>query len=266
MILFDAHAHIYDCFDLDSFILAAFANFTAAAGLIEGDRERIAGFIILTESAGFNYFGQLDSLVEENGKFQWSVTRSLCGSLVISHPAWTELELVLVPGRQIVTKEQLELLALFCDREFEDGMDLTAAVAAVLKVGGIPVCPWGTGKWLGKRGKILSDSFLRRDNDEFFLGDSGVRPSVWPLFAGFRVLDKRGTVLFSGTDPLPVAGEEKRVGSFGGCLPYERIKNMKAPARELKKFLLQGSCQIVPYGRSQHLCSFVKNQLMLRLQ
>ncbi|WP_457575244.1 hypothetical protein [Desulfomarina sp.] len=265
MILFDGHAHIYDCFDLDVFVRAAFRNFTEAAGRIQGSREQLTGFIFLTESAGLNYFAYFQTLAGEDGEYQWRVTRSQCGSLVISHPEWMALSLVLVHGRQLVTEERLELLALFCDRDLDDGMDLDTAAIAVREAGGIPVCPWGTGKWLGKRGKRLAESLSCRDENGLFLGDSGVRPSIWPFPSRLQSSGKEKTALLSGTDPLPVSGEEKRVGSFGGCLPHEGIKNMDKPAHELKKLLLHRNCQVVPFGRSQHICTFLKNQLMLRV-
>lgn len=264
MIFFDAHAHIYDCFDLDTFICAAFANFTEAADGIRENGEGLTGFIFLTESAGYNYFAHLQALAGTKGKYRWSIRQSLCGSLVVSHSSWSRLLLVLVPGKQLVTAERLEVLALFCDRGFDDGMDLDTAVIAIREVGGIPVCPWGTGKWSGKRGKKLVDSFLRQDKNGFFLGDSGVRPAVWPFPSRLRLSGENKTNLLSGSDPLPVAGEERRVGSFGGYLPHERIENMEKPGHELKKLLLHPDCEVVPYGRPQHICPFLKNQLILR--
>ncbi|MEM1170460.1 MAG: hypothetical protein AAGJ08_15610 [Cyanobacteria bacterium P01_H01_bin.35] len=64
-------------------------------------------------------------------------------------------KIFIIAGRQIVTAEKLEVLALISDSEFADGLPLETTIKNIVSKNGIPVLPWGVGKWIGKRGKIL---------------------------------------------------------------------------------------------------------------
>jgi len=61
MILFDAHVHIYDCFDLNSFFTSAYKNFSEAGEKIDTGRD-INYFLLLTEAGDCNYFTRLQEL------------------------------------------------------------------------------------------------------------------------------------------------------------------------------------------------------------
>ena len=155
MILFDAHVHIYDCFDIATFFEAAAENFAAAAQK-NGDQTDCARFLLLTESNGLDYFQKLPELLSSlNGKQKnpyWNIEEKEPGlSYVVSKNDQTKDEMIIVAGRQLVTAEGLELLALMTADKFEDGMSLEEAVGKVTGSGGIAVCPWGAGKWLGRR-------------------------------------------------------------------------------------------------------------------
>lgn len=96
-----------------------------------------------------------------------------------------------------------------------------------------------------------------------FLGDSGGRPVLWPASklmgkTGFR--DK----ILSGTDPLPLKGEEKRVGSYGGYIAGSCPETVSA--MDLRDVLLESGKTILPFGKSLDPFLFVKNQLGLRLR
>ena len=135
------------------------------------------------------------------------------------------MSIYIVAGRQIVTAEGLELLALGTDQLFEDGLPASSALTAVRASGALPVFPWAVGKWLGKRGKILSDLLSRelRSNEsatdgssaDLYLGDNSGRPIFWHNPSHFKQARALDMHVLPGTDPLPFADEAKRVGSFG---------------------------------------------------
>lgn len=50
-------------------------------------------------------------------------------------------------GRQIVTAEKLEVLALGTDLDIDDGRPIREVLSLVTENGGLPVIPWGAGKW-----------------------------------------------------------------------------------------------------------------------
>lgn len=266
MILFDAHVHIYDNFDLDLLIDSAFANFQRAMSNI-GIEDSCTCFLLLTESGELDFFSSLRQLVSADGeesshKWKLEETGESC-SIHVNHPDYPTLSLIIVAGRQIVTAERLEVLALITEERFSDGMTLEETVSEVVRQEGLPVCAWGAGKWLGRRGDILSAFMQSNSEKSLYLGDSGGRPSIWPVS---KLLQRPGydNRVLSGTDPLSLTGEERRVGSFGGYLTAECSQT--SPAACLKKYLLEDNVDVLSFGKSQNPFLFVKNQVALRLQ
>ncbi|PHR29797.1 MAG: hypothetical protein COA36_02790 [Desulfotalea sp.] len=265
MILFDGHTHIYDCYDLEIFFAAAFKNFSTAGAKLKSESS-VTFFMLLAEAGGVHYFKKLQEIARSGGgslPTSWRVEESdEAYSLFVFHDNFPSMRLIVAAGRQLITKEKLEILALMTEQEFEDGMTLEDCVDTVAQAGGIPVCPWGAGKWMGTRGKVLADYTLN-SNELFYLGDSGGRPSIWPrpsLFKGKAVASR----LLSGSDPLPLAAEEGKVGQFGAFIdcdcPQER------PATFLRDQLKNSQIELTPYGRQCCPLLFFKNQVALRLK
>lgn len=265
MIVFDGHVHMYDCYDLEMFFAEAFKNFSAAGAKLQSTSSP-SYFMLLAEAAGFHYFKKLQQRAKDAGNYPpapWRVEESgeAC-SLYVFHDDFPSMRLVLAAGRQLITKEKLELLALMTDQDFEDGMSLEKGVVEVNRAGGLAVCPWGAGKWLGNRGKVLR-AYIMNKSEDLYLGDSGGRPSLWPRPALF----KEGVVaakLLSGSDPLPLGGEERRVGQFGAYIDCDSPKEHSVTF--LKNQLKKDEIELKGYGK---LCSplmFFKNQLALRLK
>jgi hypothetical protein len=113
-----------------------------------------------------------------------------------------------IAGRQIATMEKLEVHCLGRDAAFPDGLPLGEAVEQVRSAGGIPVIPWGVGKWLGSRGKLIGA--LLNQSSDCLAGDSSLRPWCWPENI-FRAADRR---MIFGTDPLPAPGEENQIARY----------------------------------------------------
>ncbi|BHH85647.1 hypothetical protein [Desulforhopalus sp. 52FAK] len=264
MIVFDGHVHIYDCYDVDTFFSTAFINFSEEGEMLQADSSTTY-FMLMAEATGVYYFKQLREMALESRGVTTSVRFEISDdayALNVYHDDFPSMRLIIVAGRQLITKERLELLALMTDKDFEDGLDLSATVDAVVEAGGIPVCPWGAGKWMGQRGKVL-ETYLMNPAELFFVGDSGGRPSFWPrpsLFDGENVAAR----VLSGSDPLPLAGEEIKVGRFGGFIPQDCPQDL--PATFLCHEFKKPETVISSYGRACSPVSFVKNQIALRLK
>ncbi|MCF6325014.1 MAG: hypothetical protein L3J89_11955 [Gammaproteobacteria bacterium] len=265
-VLVDAHVHFQDCFNMAQFFHSAHKNFQQAADKLDGE---YTALIILTEVSGVHYFRQLKEmcakaeLIQDDVYGNWSFRATLedCSLEVVGDKG---ASLIVVAGRQIVTKEKLEVLALFSDEEFPEGEALTETIERIKAAEALPVIPWGVGKWLGARGKLLAKFITSADADGVFLGDNGGRPTMWGMPSHFKQGEEKGMLVLPGTDPLPLAKEVERVGSFG-FFQTEKLAS-DSPAAELMARLLALNAVVSSYGRLRAPFSFVKDQLGIRLK
>jgi hypothetical protein len=267
MILADAHVHIYGCFSLAKFLESAFENFQrqAQASAACGNFDAL---LFLTETAADNWFHVLrnqrtarpSTRVADPPTWVFTVTREDC-SLRAQGPDGQRL--VLIAGRQVVTAERLEVLALCTSDFFSDGPTLSQVMNSVRSANGIPVIPWGAGKWVGKRGEILTEFLQEQKPGDIFLGDNSGRPIFWRNPHHFKLAQAKGIRILPGSDPLPFPSECKRAGSFGfaidGTLGWDR------PAADIKDMLLDPSISITPYGSLERPYRFLRNQISMQV-
>ncbi len=268
MILVDAHVHIYDCFNIDLLLDSALSNFQEVATEYAGDDTSLSYMLLLTEGPKESWFQNLSAqlAVRQQSKItaHWSAkTGGDDNSLLVVHNDYPEQQIHIVAGHQVVTTENIEVLALFMPKALREGLSLPATVAMIQQAGGIPVLPWGVGKWLGKRGKIIKKFLLNQDHGHLFVGDNGGRPQFWPTPNNFHVAQKTGVAVLPGSDPLPLASEAARVGSFGFLLQDHGLAAASPPAY-LKKALLSPQLTISPFGSLQKSRLFFANQMRLR--
>jgi hypothetical protein len=257
MIFIDAHVHIHNCFDLDAFFDAAYGNFRAEAK--QGGMELGSAFLLLTEGGRQHWFRQL----QENGNLARNWRALPTGepiSLRLERRDRPGLRMYLAAGRQIVTAEKLEVLALLSGSIFEDGKPLGRTVAEVRQADGLPALPWGAGKWLGARKRVLTDYLGRHGEEDLFLADNGCRPSFWPFPLYAR---KAGPRLLAGSDPLPFPWEARRAGSFGISLRGDIDEG--APAASLRELLRDRWQRPQPYGRTETSFRFFRNQAAMQI-
>lgn len=265
MILLDTHVHIYSCFDLGDFFDSAHANLAKAAkgySQTSPASQSFQGLLLLTEAAAENWFARLKAGNPSlPATFAWQVNQTQENeSLVLEHRQ-SRNKLFLAAGRQIVTAEGLEVLALCTDQRFADGLSLAAAVQETQQAGGIPVIPWGAGKWLGARGRILKN-FLVDYSGEILLGDNGGRPAFWPFPSRFRNVGNRQLAVLPGSDPLPFPREATQVGRFG-CILAGSVSEDR-PVADLKGLLNQQKGQLAPFGSPENPWRFLRNQFAMQ--
>jgi hypothetical protein len=170
--------------------------------------------------------------------------------------------LVLIAGRQIVTAERLEVLALGTLETFVDGLPMRTVLDQVDDAGALAVLPWGFGKWMGGRGRIVRDLLNSPRASRLFVGDNGGRLSVAPepsLFAGAR---QQGIPILPGTDPFPFAAQVRRPLSYGFVLAADVTGN--APAASIQQALQSRRTQPEVFGRCAGVADFVGNQLAMQ--
>jgi hypothetical protein len=257
--LVDAHVHVHRCFDERIFFDNALANFGAAGG----DRAGVpgpSGCLLLTEPAGEDVFSRLTARGGGNGVWRFRPTAEDCSLIARRQP---EGSLVVVAGRQIVSAERIEVLALGTTAMLPDGEPIARTLAAVRGAGALPALPWGFGKWLGRRGRLIAQLIAEARPGELFLGDNGGRLAGSSRPRLFALAEERGLAVLPGSDPLPIAQEVAKVARYGFMLqaPFDQA----APFASIRQALagLAGSPE--PFGRLERWHSFVHRQLAMQV-
>ena len=258
--LIDGHVHFHPSFDRDRFLDSAAANFRQAAGSLGANTE-YRGCLLLAESAGMHYFRSFRDAASRTAG-SWTFHRTAEAGSVLAQRA-ADTRLLLVAGRQIITTERLEVLALCCNGEVDDGLPLLEVVHAANSLDAIVVLPWAFGKWWFRRGNII-DRFVRSAQATgIFLGDNGGRIRFGPRPRPFRVAESRGIRILPGSDPLPFDSDMRRIGSYGFAIDG-KIETAR-PAAGLKHLLRNPATHPLPYGNLIGMPGFCRNQLLIRI-
>ena len=259
--LIDGHVHYYPNFDRDLFFDSALANFRSAAGAHATNPE-YAGWLLLAESAGMHCFRRFRDTAGQTAGGVWTIQATGEGESLVARRG-TGAGLLLVAGRQVITAEGLEVLALCCDATLDDGRPLRTVVEAARGLDAIVVLPWAFGKWWFRRGDLIDEFVKSAEPTHVFLGDNGGRTRLGPRPRPFRVAESRGIRVLPGSDPFPLRCDAGRTGSYGFVIDgtIERSR----PAAGLKRLLRNGVEPPSPYGDPIGVIGFCRNQLLIRL-
>lgn len=264
MTLVDGHVHLHPCFELNAFFNAAYRNFSRWSGRSYRGAPFV-GVLLLTEGAHEKGFERLLLYArnEQRDVESWRVVETKEDSSVMM--AWGETKvLIVISGRQIVTQEGLEVLAIGVRTHFGEGEPLASLIRETADRGALPVVPWGFGKWLGNRGRLVQDLLEDNDLPPFFLGDNGNRPALWPLPDIFNEAETRGIRNLAGSDPLPFSAEHRRPGSYGFAL--EAPLDTTEPTKDLKNMLLDTSIPLRAFGKGETAFQFVPKQIRMQYE
>jgi len=250
-IIADTHLHFYPCYDTGK----AFSCLTGTlAALSEGAAVQV-GFMAERYDCDF-YSRLLSGSVETGGEFELRAatdgtsvsvrrtgSRQEVDSTAAAHPP---VELFLLPGRQVVTMERLEILALATPGPIPDGLPAAEVVEKTLALDGVPVLAWAPGKWFFRRGEVVRELIERFDPKALLIGDSSLRPGIWSEPLLMKTARKKGFRVVAGSDPLPFRGEESAMGTYASSFDgtFDPC-NALISAREL----LLGPSSPAPAGR-----------------
>ncbi|MDQ3555793.1 MAG: hypothetical protein M3409_03315 [Gemmatimonadota bacterium] len=260
--LVDAHVHFHPCFDEDLFLDSAAENFRRAAAEA-GLTPDVPGCLCFTETAGSDYLRTRRDTAWQSASGRWGFHPTGEAISLVARSASGE-ELVLIAGRQIVSTEGLEVLALGCEREIPDGLPARDTIDAVLAADALPVLPWGFGKWWLRRGALAADLVRTSVSPRLFLGDNGGRLHRSPRPPLFRVAEARGLLVLPGSDPLPFAEQARKVGGRGFVLAAGVERG--GPAASLKDRLRRAVAQPATYGTGENLLGFFRSQVGMQLR
>ena len=261
-IIGDGHVHIHPQHSLTEMLQAALSNFRATerSAALTGPVTR---FLFLTESSGANGFAICKELGQQQDALgEFSLRETSEANTLQARNRHGE-GIFLVAGRQIVTQEALEVLALGYAHAYEDGQPIHRVLTELSTQECVCVLPWGAGKWLGKRGAVIERIVRDAQFPSLFLGDNSNRPFFWPLPKVFTVADQAGLRNLPGSDPLPFPKQEEKTGSFGFYTPGTILPEQ--PFASMRSLLLNPHSRLTPFGKNETLIPFFKHQLSMQL-
>ncbi len=234
MLLADTHLHLYSCYNLDRAFSGLLDRLMAADA-------QVPCLGCLAERAGCDFYGQLcaGKQLPHNFSLQSADRRQL----ILQRKSDGRL-LTLLPGRQIIAAERIEVLALCTDQLFADGTPAAELIRSIQARNGVPVLPWSPGKWFFQRGKVIEELLRRFTPQDFLLGDVSLRPYGWPLPLLMRKAKRLSFQIISGSDPLPFLGEEEQFGRYAsriicaeaGLSPDDALRGLLAGKSESASF------------------------------
>ena len=259
LILADAHVHVFSPDDWPGLVAAARRRFHARAAAL-GLADEQAHVLCLAEIAGCDFFAHLREEVSRAHDDRPAPRPTAePESLLWAEP--DEPPLYVIAGRQIVSAEGLEVLALGYTAAYPDGAPAERTAADLLQSGTLVVLPWGVGKWLGRRGELVRHLASRFGHERrFFLGDNGNRPWCWPLPKLFAEFGPARNL--PGSDSLRLPGQKRRAGCIGLC--GEGEIDGERPFWSFGELAASGKLR--PCGRPQKLLPFLRSQAALRLR
>lgn len=217
MICVDTHAHYYPCYDAEDFLYSVHRNLYANAKLC-ATNDSIDVVACLLETESNTCFSSLaEGRLGGTKKLSWKVEKNRENPAVLHLTRGARHQLTIIGGRQLVTWEKLELILLGCLEPITNGQAMEDLILTYQNRYGL-ILPWGFGKWLGKRGKTVSN-LLEQKELAFSLGDNAGRPAIWRGIPQFNLARSCGVPIVAGSDPLPLAAEQDVAGSSSICLP-----------------------------------------------
>ena len=263
----DAHVHLHTCYRADELLDNAVRNLSRAR---LQDATSCALYLLMAECQQDDGFGRLRGLALKDdgpgrnaiGLQQWSVSATGEESSVLATRG--DLRLFLIAGRQVACKEGLEVLVLGTTQRFEDGRPIRELLRETEALRVPRVIPWGPGKWLFSRGRLLRQLLEEFHRPTLFLGDEGGRPGFWGYPAHFALGARLGVRDLPGTDPLPFSHDVSKVGRMGLRLPI--ALDARRPAASLLRSLTDPNVAFDRFATLEPPLSFVRNQIGMQLR
>ncbi|MBN2357713.1 hypothetical protein JXO59_16490 [candidate division KSB1 bacterium] len=251
-IQFDAHVHLYPGCDLPFAVRRSIENMNKY--LTQGAQPIQARAWLLTERSDCHRY---KSLADQRQIGEYKIERT-AEKKALAFLNRGEPILYIMPGRQIVTREGLELCALITHFELPDRQyDVFDCIKILQEAGAVVALNWAPGKWFLKRGRIVRQ-IIDQNPGALFISDTTMRPTIWPTPRLMRRAVRKGFRLLYGSDPLPFNGEEKMFGSYGSLVqgPFSH----QHPAGSLRDLLNNPQTSIKPFGLRSNTVQFAWRQ------
>jgi len=252
--LVDTHCHYYPCYPISDFWDSAWQNFSRY-GL------QTTPILCLTDLKGTHWYSDIRSQAQADLVCHWQVE---VGSDPASFTIGSgEKHIHVVSSRQINSKEGLEVLIIGLIEDIPSGMPIKHYIEEYAEQYAV-ILPWGFGKWLGKRGKIIEELLGDLKQKQVLLGDNGGRPTVWSSVTAFNGARAARIAIIPGSDPLPMSNQLSRVAALGIELDYD-FTSASSLTDALNRALKTKGFDSRIYGDHRSLAGVVYDQFALRM-
>jgi hypothetical protein len=209
----EAHLHLYPSYNLTQFFINLCKNLNNLVPYsAKSVPEPVVQIALLAEPDGLNFFKNLRNNPPRVNAFGMNIEpHSEKDVLMVKHSIYGVF--FIIAGRQIVTKEKLELIAIGTNIMIPDDEPILETVQHIQKLNAIPALPWGFGKWMGRRGVILK-KMLELVQKPICLIDSAMRPEWFNKSSLFKKASLLKIPVLAGSDPLPLTGQEFLAGTY----------------------------------------------------
>lgn len=251
----DGHIHLYPQYNLQTAFDSMFVNLQklSTASLlmapdVSGTKEnKIFKMAFLVEKSGLNFFQELidESINVSNIGYEIAGSADQLSCLLKRRSDGESV--CLVPGRQIVTREKIEVLGLILREKIPDNLPVDEVIQEITSHAGVPVLSWAPGKWFFERGKVIERIIENSQPVSLLIGDTSLRPTLWPMPRLMRRAKERGFIIIPGSDPLPFSGEEQFLGTCGFI--YKGAFDTAYPASSFRKVVESNQGNLLPAGR-----------------
>lgn len=239
----DTHVHIYPCYNIQQSLNRLRTNLSRL------DRQAIC-VAFLAERSDCHYYEAFKENTIELSSPDLEI-RCLENALLFrenGHP-----DLYLFPGRQIITREKIEILSLTVDLKIKDGVLAQEVIELIRERDGLPVLSWAPGKWFFKRKKVVEKLLASNKPGSLLIGDTTLRPTCWPQPLLMKKAARKGFTIVSGSDPLPFAGEEQVMGHYGVSITCDFDE--QDPVGSIRSLLVQPGLKLPLAGKRGDLFS-----------
>ncbi len=249
-IIIDTHVHAHKVHEIANLLDSAYSNFLSQASKVSNndfigvlfvyalkENDNVKSIFSGEGASGSWIFKQIDDITIE-------------ASIV-------QKKLLIKTGYQVISREGIEILILADSAKELYGKDMEVIIESALNQKSLVILPWGVGKWLGNRGKIINQ-VVQKFGTRIFLGDNSARPWFWQVVPQFKLAKSLNVKILNGSDPLPVINEERIVGASGVLCQQDNKE-------DLNLFELLSNQTSRNYGKMESAYRFFINQIKLRL-
>jgi hypothetical protein len=242
----DGHLHLYKSYDIKQALDNLFSKlqYLAERNKVENKNFKVG---LLMQPQGDDFFKNLSE--KKIDLPDYSVEKTIDGALwVISR---YNQKVCLIPGRQIITGEKIEVLAACMENDILQTVSAETVIERVIEDKGIPILPWAPGKWMFKRGKAIEKLINKFSARQILTGDTSLRPLGFPLPRLMKKAVQKNIKILAGSDPLPFKGEEKQIGNF--CFMFTANFDSNKPMESFRSQLGDTSTKISSVGKRNNL-------------